>query len=424
MFLTWYSEEAIAAATPAGVLSFNMLSLFIGTASYVGTFVAQYFGSKQYDKIGKIVWHGVYIGFFAAIVHLAMNVFSDDIFAAIGHDRSIQHYESVYFQILNYGAFFVVGSAAISGFFSGLGKTKIVMYVNLGMTVCNVAINYVLIFGKWGFPQLGIKGAAIATVASGILGFIAFLILFLTPANRKNYKTSEFLVYDLQLFKRLVKFGLPSGVQFFIEMAGFTFFMLLVGRLGNASLAATNIAININMLAFMPMIGCGIAISIMVGQYIGEEKPDLAEYSTYSGFHICMLYMILIALTYVLVPEFFIYFFKTFATYDSISAITAVVKKLLIFIAVYSVFDTFNIIFANAIKGAGDTRFVMLMLFILSVTILAVPLYVTIEVLQSTIYSAWFIFTVYIIALGLAFYKRFYNGKWKTMKVIETPVVV
>ena len=208
-------------------------------------------------------------------------------------------------------------------------------------------------------------------------------------------------------------------MQFFLEIAGFTAFVLLVGRLGIASLAATNIAFNINTLAFMPMIGAGIAVSVLVGQYLGADKPDLAQSVVYSGFHMTLVYMVSIAAAYLLLPYIFVAPFALRADPASFSEIYGYSVILLRFVAVYSVFDTMNIIFCSAIKGAGDTRFVMLVTVFLSLFVFIVPVYLIVVVLEYGLMVAWIFATVYIISLGVAFYLRFLGGKWKTMRVIE-----
>jgi MATE family multidrug resistance protein len=219
-----------------------------------------------------------------------------------------------------------------------------------------------------------------------------------------------------------MRYGLPSGVQFFLEMVGFTGFVLLVGRLGINSLAATNIAFNINTLAFMPMIGCGIAISVLVGQYLGADKPALAQKSAYSGSHMCFVYMSSIAAAYVFVPDIFVAPFAMQADPEGFKEIYRASIILLRFVAVYSIFDTLNIIFCSAIKGAGDTRFVMLVAVIFSLLVLILPTYLAIVVFGYGLLVSWVVATVYVTLIGVVFYFRFLSGKWKTMRVIEQPV--
>ena len=419
MFLTWYSPEAIAAAMPAGMLNFSMVSIFMGTAGYVTTFVAQYYGARQFHRIGPALWQGVYISLFGGLLILCAIPFAESFFSLVGHSPLVQQNEVAYFEILCLGGGAYAASYALSGFFSGRGKTWPVLWVNVATTVVNLVLDYALIFGHWGFPELGIRGAGIATVVAGIFSLLMFFALLCSGSNNDTFHTIKGWRLERDLFVRLLRYGFPSGVQFFLEMAGFTAFVLLVGRLGIASLAATNIAFNINTLAFMPMIGCGIAISVLVGQYLGGDKPDRAQSVVYSGFHLTLVYMLSIASAYVLVPDVFVAPFALRADPGEFSEIYGYSIVLLRFVAVYSVFDTMNIIFCSAIKGAGDTRYVMLVTVILSVFLFIIPVYLAVVVFELGLMVAWVFATIYITLLGVIFYLRFLGGKWKTMRVIE-----
>ena len=419
MFLTWYSPETIAAAMPAGMLNFTIISLFMGTAGYVSTFVAQYYGAKRYHRIGPAIWQGIYISLFGGLVLLCVIPLAEPAFRLIGHSPKIQQHEIIYFQILCLGGGAYIGSYALSGFFSGRGKTWPVMWVNVATTIVNLVLDYALIFGRWGFPELGIKGAAIATVVAGVFSLLVFFVLLFAGGNDHIYHTRRGWRLEKDLLGRLLRFGFPSGVQFFLEIGAFTGFVLVVGRLGTASLAATNIAFNINTLAFMPMIGCGIAISILVGQYLGSEKSDIAQAAVYSGFHLTFVYMATIAAAYVLLPDLFVSPFAHHADPEGFAEIYGYSVVLLRFVAIYCLFDTMNIIFCSAIKGAGDTRYVMIMTTILSVFILIIPVYLTVEVLEAGLMVAWVFATAYVISLGVTFYLRFLGGKWRSMRVIE-----
>lgn len=419
MFLTWYSPEAIAAAMPAGMLNFTIMSLFLGTAGYVTTFVAQYHGSGQHQRIGPVLWQGIYIAVAGGILHLLLIPLAGPIFRFVGHEPLVQEYEIIYFQVLCLGATPAIASSAISGFFTGRGKAWPVMWVNVLATALNIIMDYALIFGKWGLPELGMKGAAIATVLSACFSFTIYLVLFLRSTHKRPYYTLRGWMFERPLFLRLMYFGFPSGVQFFLEMAGFTAFILLVGRLGTMELAATNIAFNISNLAFMPMIGFGMAVSVLVGQYLGKGKPDLAQRSVYSTFYMTFFYMISVAAAYIFVPNIFINPFASQADPASFAAIRKTTLILLRFVAIYSLFDALNIVFASAIKGAGDTRFVMFMIVVVSSLALVVPSYIALVLLQAGIYTAWTIASIYISILGLVFLFRFLGGKWKSMRVIE-----
>jgi MATE family multidrug resistance protein len=419
IFLAWYSTEAIAAAMPSGLLNFTFIGLFPGTAGYVSTFIAQYYGANQEKMFGRVLWQGIYMAFIGGLLLLFLIPWADDIFRFAGHRGLVLEYETVYFIYLSFGAFPAIAASALSGYYSGRGHTKPIMWINILATLVNLIFDYLLIFGKLGFPEWGMKGAAIATDLSALVSMLCYvgLIYQSQPCRQDNPLCAWH--FDRRLFLRLTRFGFPNGIQFFLDIAGFTTFLLLLGRLGTNQLAATNVAFNINNLAFMPMIGFSVAVSVMVGQYLGQNRPDLAKRSAYSCFHITFLYMITMIAAFLLIPEIFIKPFIYRADAATYTQINQTVKTLLKFVALYSFFDIFNIIFSGAIKGAGDTRFVMFMLLIMSVSLLIIPSYFVLVVFNGGLFAGWTCATIYISALGLSFYLRFLGGRWQSMRVIE-----
>jgi MATE family multidrug resistance protein len=419
MFLTWYSPAAIAAAAPGGVVTLTLQCVFIGTAAYVNTFVAQYYGARQNDKIAAAVWQGIYFALAAGIFYLSFLPLAKPIFHFAGHSPDVMILEIQYFKILAFGSLPIFVMAAISGFFGGRGETRIIMWANILATTVNIILDYFLIFGQLGLPELGMKGAAIATVTANYVAASAIFIYMFKPEYRREFSILRNHQFDFHLFKRLLRFGLPNGFHFMLDLLGFTLFVLLVGRLGTLELAATNITFNINHIVFMPMIGIGMAVEIIVGQRLGENRPLLARYGTYSALHLTFLYMGTIALTYVLIPQIYLWPYASQSDATQFAVIQKMTINLLYFVAFYSIFDTLNIIFASALKGAGDTRWVMIASVLLSWSTLIIPSYLTSVVYHWGIYVAWCFVTLYIVALGIAFLFRFLGGKWEAMRVIE-----
>ncbi len=425
MFLNWHSTEAMAASMPAGNLNFTLVSLFMGTASYVSTFVAQYYGSDQNRMVGPVLWQGLYISILSGVIIMLFIPFSGGIFDVVGHEKAVREYETVYFSILCLGAIPLVASSAMSGFFSGIGKTWIIMIANIAATAENIIVDYLLIFGNFGFPRMGIKGAAIATVLSSCVSLAIYAAVIFRPKFNAAFNTLQGWRFDPALFRRLLRFGLPNGIQFFLDMLSITLFILIIGRLGTDNLAATNIAFNVNAIAFMPMIGLGITVSVLVGQYLGMNDPARAEYTVYSGLHLAVAYMGTISLVYLLAPEIFISLYGAGADRESFRNAAELVRVLLRFVALYCVFDAMNIIFASAIKGAGDTRFVMYAIILLSGLGLVLPAWLVLFVFDLGLYAGWIVLTIYVMLLGTVFMARFMGGKWKLMRVIdETPVAL
>ena len=422
MFLVWHSPVSLAAAMPAGMVNFAILSIFIATAGYVSTFVAQHHGAGQDDRVGGVLWQSVPIALFAGLLNLALVPAAPAFFGWVGHVPAVQAEEVTLFRILCLGATPVVMASAFSGMLSGLGRTRPVMVVTLAGTGVNILLDYLLIFGHAGFPEMGISGAGWASVTAGCVQLVSYAVLVFGGRYRRPYKTLSWRP-DAKAFWALIRFGLPSGVQFFIDMVGFTGFILLVGRLGRNELAATNLAINVNTIAFMPMIGIGITVSVLVGQALGRNDPRLARASVRSAFDMTILYMGTVAVLFFFVPRLFLLPFAAASNPAEFAAIADLTVVLLRFVAIYTLFDAGNIIFASAVKGAGDTRFVMWMILCMSVGILILPSFIAITWLSATVYVCWAIASLYVVCLGIAFFLRYRQGKWESMRVIDVPAV-
>ncbi|MDR1695796.1 MAG: MATE family efflux transporter [Endomicrobium sp.] len=421
-FLAWHSQEAFAASLPAGTLNFSIMSIFIGTLSYVDVFVSQYYGKKEYRSIGPSVWQSFHLSFFGAFIILFISFFSEQIFNFAGHSPEVIAEEIKYFRVLCYGALPALAAAALSGFYAGRGKTKVVLYVNITGILINIIFDYILIFGNFGFPKLGIEGAAMASIIGSVTMTVILILLITSKKNNKIYNT-KMLKPDFDFIKRLLKFGFPNGVQFFFDMAGFTFFIFVIGHLGTVELSATNIALNINLLAFMPLVGCGITTSILVGQYLGRNKASAAQICVQTAMHVVYAYVTVVILAFIFIPGVFIYPFSKGSEALIIDQVKPLAVNLLRFVALYSLFDPMNIIFSSAIKGAGDTAFVMKLLAVSSVFAVAIPVYLIVIVFKLGLYTGWSVFVVYVLVLAVSFYLRYKTGKWKRMRVIKMDII-
>lgn len=169
VFLANYSIDAIAAAMPAGIATFLALTFFTGVTAYLNVFIAQYTGAGSLSRIGSCVWQGIYFSVIAAMVLLGLSSAADYIFRLGGHPPEVQRLERIYFRILCLGGGINVLGTGLACFFSGRGKTRPVMVINIIGMAFNLPLDDALINGVWVFPEMGIRGAGIAKVCSWAL---------------------------------------------------------------------------------------------------------------------------------------------------------------------------------------------------------------------------------------------------------------
>lgn len=422
MFLTWYSPEDMAAAGPSGMLAFAIQALFIGLVGYVSVFVAQYTGAGKPRNAVAAVWQAVYLSAISSLLILLIAPFGADIFRLAGHAPDVQQLERAFFNILIYASFVGIASSAISAYFIGKGETRIVLWVNLVGVAINIVLDYLLIFGNYGFPRLGIRGAALATVSAQISGLLIYAIAF-WRASRGAHVQNAWKI-DITLCRRLLRYGIANGVQFALDMLGWTTFLLLIGRLGVTALGATNLAIQINTFAFFPIIGVAMAASTLVGQNLGKDRPDLAERAIWSAIHIGLLFTGTMAVFFLAIPGWLIAPFGAKADPAEFAPVRGLAVIMLRFVAAYCLFDVGNLVFSSALKGAGDTLFVMLISTSMNVLLMLLPtLAWCIQPGGPGVLGAWSFLTLTVCMLAIAFLLRYRRGHWREMRVIEHEVI-
>lgn len=419
LFLSWYSADAMAAAIPAGMASWLLVATFQGTAGYTSTFVAQYVGADRLDRAGATVWQGVYYSAAAGILTAFFALLAHPIFALVNHPAPVQAGEVTFFAITCLGAIFPILGNAVSGFFLGRDDTRTIMVVQTIGLVINGVFDWLLIFGNCGLPRLGITGAALATVLAQALVFAIFAAVFLRKKYRRTFGTWRSRAFDPALMWRLVRFGTPNGVRWSIEMLSWTMFLFFVGRIGTYELVATNIAWRINGFAFFPIIGLSQAVAILVGNAQGAKETSASARITFKGILLAEVWMITASIIFITLP---VQLYSVFnngagmsqAFFDEMSA-TGVV--LLRFVALYSLFDAFNIMILGTLQAAGDTRWTFVVAAVMNAVFLA-SLWIC-DSFHATLIVEWIICTAFVITTAIVWIGRFRSGRWKTVEVIE-----
>jgi len=418
LFLTWYSEDALAASLPAAALHWTVISAFVGLINYGNAFVAQYEGAGRKDRVSASVWQGIFLAIAAGLSFLTLWPLAPYVFAKGGHAPEVQHYETLFFRTLSCGAVPMLVTMAFACFYSGRGKTRIVMYVDFLLAAVNIALDPCLIFGLGPFPRLGIVGAGLSTVFAYTVAAGAYIVLSFEHRDSIAYGFWKNVGFDRELLGRLLRYGTPTGLQMAAEISAFTVFLLLIGRLGKAELAATNLAFNVNMLSFVPMVGLATAVMTLVGKRIGEGRPELASRTVWLAAGATAAYMLFFAVLFVVFPRVILRPFTGGHPTEELAGIQHTVIVLLRFIAIYTFFDGMQLVFAFAIRGAGDTRFPFYYTLVSAWLVLVLPTWIIVKNGYGGLNACWAACSTYICLLGMVFFLRFLHGKWKTMNII------
>jgi len=417
LMLTRYSQPSAAAAMTSGLTCFTLQCFFVGVVGYAGTFVAQYAGANQPKRIGTAVWQGIFMAFLGGCFMIGLSFFAPWFFSRLNHPEAVVYEEVTYFRLLSWGSGAMLLMNALSCFWSGRGKTHLVMIVSVFTTILNLPLNYMLIYGKWGFSEMGTAGAAWGTVLASLGGVAVYAIGFWgLPSSRRHYETLK-SIFDWEMFRRLLKFGSPNGVQLFLDLSAFNLFILLVSMYGVKIQEASSIVFGINNVAFCPCMGIGMTASILVGQAVGAKDISHAKKSVRSARALMIFYMTLMILLFTLSPDTLLQFFIRQGDTGQ-QEVMRLAKIMFFFIAAYLFGDGMALVYSNAIRGAGDTRYPMVLTIVVSWAFFALPCLAW-RLLGFSVWVLWGNLTGYILIFGLLCYLRYCSGKWAKMRVIE-----
>jgi MATE family, multidrug efflux pump len=417
-------EGAAGAAMMAALIFWTPLTLIQQTAAYAATFVAQYTGAGRPHRVGPVVGQALYFALFAGVVFIVVMVpLVGPLLDLIGHPTDVRQLEADYLLPICFAALPMTVIAAANSFFLGRGSFWTVLLVDGVGCGLNIVLGFCWIYGYGGLPAWGMAGAGWALVVATSVAALLAVGLFLRRRYREEFATRDAWRFDPPLFRRLMYFGLPNGVQWAMEGLAFNVFLALLGRLGVAELDATSIAFTINLVAFLPMVGLAQAAGMLVGRYLGADRPDLAERAVRTALKLTLWFTIPLTLVYAAAPGVFTWMFPPSARDPAVAAaVEGMLPVLLRFVAAYILFDVFNLIFSFALRGAGDTRFVSLLATVVPWPVAVLPTYLLVSV-SGPLEWAWVSVTAYILVLAVCFYLRFRQGKWKAMRVIEPAVI-
>ena len=421
MVTNWGDDPIyVSALGNGGMLAWIPISLVIGMAGVVSSFVSQNLGAGTPRVGAKYVWAQLWISVCASVLLLMLVPQLSTVYGALGHSDQLGALETSYASIVIIGAIFPMGARSIAQYFFGMHKPIIPMIAAIAGNIVNVLGNWVLIFGLFGFPELGLTGAAIATVLGGAIEFIVPLAIFLLPWWHTNYATRTPWRPNWKPIKEILRIGTPAGLMFINEMICFGYLLVgLGGRFGEDQQAAGWIALRYMSLSFMPTVGLSIAITAIVGRLIGMGRIDLAEKRAGLGMGLGVAYMGTCATCFILFRhELMALFVTADMAEESAAELIRVGSMILIAAAVFQVFDAVAVTMTGALRGAGDTLVPSILTIGLSWLLIVGGGHLAVEfVPQWGALGPWIFASAYIVVLGLCLLVRFRMGAWKKMRL-------
>lgn len=391
-----------------------MLLMAIFAAINIGgtTLVAWSFGGKNLKKAKAVTRQVITINLIIGALMSLLGVYAaKPIVRFMGAGPDTLAMGTVYFQIVASGLIFQAIIMGITACLRGVGQTRIPMAYNVGSNMLNVFGNYVLIYGKLGFPQWGVTGAAISTTLSRLVASLAALyIVYLSRRSELKISIKGDYRFDRDIIKKLFTIGLPSALEQFVLQSGLMLFVKIVSGLGTAGFAAHQIGINISGLSFSPSMAFGVAATTLVGQTLGAGDTDKAEK------YACYIRKVAMVTANVMGLIFILFSHPLARLYTSDLAVAAMAGTVLKILALAQPGQSAQLTLAGALRGAGDTMY-PLYASILGIWIFRVgATYWFVNCLGWGLNGAWIALVMDQYIRSLFIHLRFHSGRWKHIK--------
>lgn len=409
--------NALAATTAGATNAFNILILAMGTVFIVSSFSAQLTGSGDHAGARRFGWYGLAIAVLAGLASLAAIPLFDDVLGLLSYEPDVERLMLAYVEVRLLSGGFAIGLEALGAYYNGVGNTRLPMIAQLLAMGLNVFFNWVFIYGHFGAPALGVTGAALASSISTLLAFLFLFGCFLRGVGAPRIDGPRGKL-RLEEMGRTLRFGLPSGFNWFIEFAAFSFVMNVVfAGLGTAPFAAMMAVLQVNSVSFMPAFGLASAGAIFVGQAIGAKKHDDVPRTVGLTLKTACAWMGVVGLSYVAFPALIM---TAFAGDNADGRILVDVgARLLVLSAAWQLFDATSMTFAEALRAAGDTAFTLWARAFIAWAVFAPGAWISVRVLggNDVVAAAWLV--LYLALLAGVLWLRFRTGRWRTMEITE-----
>lgn len=409
-FLAQVSPAHMAAALGGGVAWYFSFALFNGILAYANALVAQYLGADERHKCSKVVTQGFLLSLACMPLLVVVALLMRTMFTTMGHTPAQAALETTYYDILMYGTLLSLLKVCLASFFAGIGRTHVVMICDVLGIAVNVPLSYLLIFGGFGLPALGMAGAAWSTVLSSVFTLVLFGLFYFARANYTRFQIGASFVFDRGITRRYLRLGFPSGMEMFLNVAAFNLFLLMFQSYGLAEAAAATIVFNWDILSFVPLLGLNIAVMSMVGRAVGRGDVGRLQDVTRAGYVLGLGYSLVLATLYLLFRDGLVELF-IFQQQEA-GAIRELARFMMFGLSCYVLCEGVLQVSAGVLRGAGDTRWVMYASVSLHWLMLVLQ-YLIIKVFDLGPRISWIGFVCMILIITVVFLYRLYGNNWR-----------
>ena len=409
-FMAQLSPTHMAATLGGGVSWYFTIALFIGILSYATALTAQYLGANEPHKCSRVITQGVLMSLACIPILLVLGGILRNMFAWMGHAEAQLELEETYYIIMTGFSVFMLIRTCLSSFFSGIGRTDVVMICDVAGVVFNVPLTWAMVFGKLGLPAMGIAGAAWGSVLSMVFTIGLYSMFYFARPNREQFAIAASFVFDRGITRRYLRLGFPSGMEMFLNIAAFNLFLLMFQSYGIPEAAAATIVFNWDILSFVPLMGLNIAVMSMIGRFVGAGDMTRTNQVTTAGYILGIGYSAILASCFLLLRaplvEIFIFY------EEQADEIRSLALFMMVGLSCYAICEGTLQVAAGVLRGAGDTRWVMWASVSLHWAMLVAQYYI-IRGSDLGPRVSWVVFVLMILAICLVFLIRLWGNKWR-----------
>ena len=415
LYLKQVSPEAMNACLSGGFTSLAFIAFFIGIISFSTALVAQFFGAGEYDKCPKVLTQSVIFTCLSIPVVLTLIPFGRWVLATVGLSDEEVVQAQTYLTILMAGTGLDLFRNSFNSYFGGLGKTRVVLLSTFIMAIANIGANYVLIFGKLGFPALGIEGAGYGTVFAWFTGVVTLCVVYFKQIQFPEYQLLQSFQLDLIILKKLIRFGFATGLELALLIFAIDLTILAFQSYGVSVSTAMTIVFTWIQTLFIPVIGLEIGTMSLVGRFIGARDPDSASDSVFSGLFLASGYALIISLAFLSATDAMLGIFLEPGISAEIWDLATWGTQLNAFILFIIAWST---ILIGALRGAGDTYGVMT----ISATFWWFQYALVVVLIHLFELPPTVVFGIHIFSSPLLLFAmigRFHSGAWRKLELTK-----
>jgi MATE family multidrug resistance protein len=407
LMLSHFSLDAMTSSATAGTGVYAFLILPMTIVSITQVFVGQYHGSGEFSKIGVFVWQMIWFALFLTPVFIMMSIFISPIL--FPSDPLAKQYFSI---IIFFGSFLCL-PLALTGFFAGQGKVKIITMVTITGNCINAVANYALIFGKGPFPMMGIKGAAIGTIFSQFLMFVIYFIIFFSAKNRKTKGTNKITINPFY-FLQCLKVGFPASIAHFSEFLAHFVYFIIIAKTSKEYLVIITLIQSIYILLFFIIEGISKGVTAICSNYIGSHHFAFVGKNLKASFKLLSIFTGIIIIIFIICsPNIFYIFLNNNSELMNSAEFMSNLYKTSIYLSFMLLFDGWSWILIGMLTSAGDTKFIMKIGSILPWALFIPPVYLIAKVFKLSVDKVWLWLIVYVLITFFIYLWRFKSNKWQ-----------